>query len=381
MPSTVDTRRPGDPEPGRAGGGSTDRRPGRGHPARAARRMVFVALLAVVGVVGAITLATFALRTSSGVGLQTRVRCPESRESTASGTAVQSGVAASHRKPVPVRVDPGVDERNLVSDGQWTSWLQNTEAEPRRWRLYAARGAENAVRVDPSHWVSTGAIDGGVFVYSKALADGGGDIVWYDLETKRRHKLPEQVNSEADEYAPKLAGEWLLFDRLQVDDPSMELLMYNLRTGKTRTLARGYNGGAWIEPGQLSCTYATWTREREQFSGNDVFLHDIPANKTVTIPRGAPFQFSPVVTSDGTVYFSRTSKFSNCATAPVELVRYPPGGPAQVLRRFPRGILVLASDVIEHPDGSRDIYFTTIRCHAPERRQGDIYKIVDAGQP
>lgn len=73
----------------------------------------------------------------------------------------------------------------------------------------------------------------------------------------------------------------------------MELLLYNLRTGKTRTLARGYNGGAWIEPGQVSCSYATWSRGREQPSGNDVFLHDIPAHETVTIPRGAPFQFSP----------------------------------------------------------------------------------------
>jgi hypothetical protein len=383
MPSTQDARHPGDPEPGAAGGGgSADRGPGREHPARGARRMVFVALLAVVGVAGAITLGTVTLRTSSGAGLQTRARCPESRESTASGTAVRSDHAAdSHPKPVPVRVVPGVDERDLVSDGRWTSWLQNTEAEPRRWRLYAARGAENPVRVDPSHSVSTGAIDGGILVYSKALADGGGDIVWYDLATKRRHQLPEEVNSEADEYAPKLAGEWLLFDRLQVDDPSMELLLYNLRTGKTRTLARGYNGGAWIEPGQLSCRYATWSREREQLSGNDVYLHDIPAHKTVRIPRGAPFQFSPVVTSDGTLYFSRTSTFSNCTTAPVELVRYPPGGPARVLRRFPPGTLGLASDVIEHPNGSRNIYVTTIRCDAPERRQGDIYKIVDTGQP
>lgn len=381
MPSTVDTRRPGAPERGDEGGGSTDRRPGRGHPAGAARRLIFVALLAVVDVVGAITLGAVALRTSSGAGLQTRARCPESRDITASGPAVLSGHAASHPKPVPVRVDPGVDERNLVSDGHWTSWLQNTEAEPRLERLYAARGAEDAAPVDESPWVSTGAIDGGILVYSMALADGDGDIVWYDLETKRRDKLPEQVNSEADEYAPKLAGEWLLFDREQVDDPSMELLLYNLRTGKTWTLARGYNGGAWIEPGQVSCRYATWSRERGQFSGTDVFLHDIPANKTVTIPRGAPFQFSPVVTSDGTLYFSRTGKFSSCATAPVELVRYPPGGPARVLRRFPPGILVLASDVIQHPDGTRDIYVTTIRCHAPERREGDIYKIVDAGQP
>lgn len=161
----------------------------------------------------------------------------------------------------------------------------------------------------------------------------------------------------------------------------MELLLYNLRTGKTRTLARGYNGGAWIEPGQVSCSYATWSRGRDQPSGNDVFLHDIPAHETVTIPRGAPFQFSPAVTSDGTIYFSRTTKLSPCAAAPVELVRYPPGGPAQVLRRFPRGVLVLASDVIEHRDGSRDVYVTTIRCDAPDRRQGDIYKIVDTGAP
>lgn len=229
--------------------------------------------------------------------------------------------------------------------------------------------------------VANGAIDGGILVYSKALADGSSDIVWYDLETKRRYALLGKVNTEAAEYAPKLAGEWLLFSREQTDDPSMELLLYNLRTGKTRTLARGYNDGAWIEPGQMSCSYATWSREREQFSGNDVFLHDIPANETVTIPRGAPFQFSPVVTSDGTVYFSRTTKLSNCATAPVELVRYPPGGPAQVLGRFPRGVDVLATEVTEHPDSSRDVYVTTLRCDAPDRSQGDIYKIVDTDPP
>ena len=87
----------------------------------------------------------------------------------------------------------------------------------------------------------------------------------------------------------------------------------------------------------------------------------------------------PEFAADPQAYYSYLRHYG--PTAPVELVRYPPGGPARVLRRFPPGILVLASDVIQHPDGTRDIYVTTIRCHAPERREGDIYKIVDAGQP
>jgi hypothetical protein len=61
---------------------------------------VIVVLLAVVGVVAAITLGIVVSRTSSAPGLQTRAGCPDG---TASGKGVDSDVAASHPQPVPVR--------------------------------------------------------------------------------------------------------------------------------------------------------------------------------------------------------------------------------------------------------------------------------------
>lgn len=269
-------------------------------------------------------------------------------------------------------VDPAVAEWDYARDDAWMSWVQNSQDHPKRQTLYAAGPTGKPIRIaGPS--AGNGSIDHHALVYWNSV-DGDSDLYWYDLERNHGGTFSRAVNTNAAEYAPQLSGEWMLFSREHYDD--MEIMLYNLRTRMVIELDRGYNGGAWLEPGQLTCGHATWSRERNGTAGSDVFVYDIASHRTVRMPRGAAIQQSPSVTADGTVYFIRMPALSECPHRQ-ELVKYPPGGPSTVLYRFPPQAPVGPTYVDERPDGSRHIYFSTDQCGGPGRWAADVYEIVD----
>ncbi len=256
-----------------------------------------------------------------------------------------------------------------AADDEHIAWSQATRRSP-RWALYLQQPGEPRVRVNRAHTQGfSGGLDGDTFVYQEVRRRQS-NLQLYDLVDGGRSAPPAGVNTRHWEWHPTISGDWLLFGRRSSAARADLVLLRNLVTGETRELGRLRWGKRTIaEPGQVNENYAVWFRCTPAC---DVFLYDITAGTTTRIPNpDRRQQYSPSITSDGTVYFMRSGR--GCG-ASVRLVRHPLGGPSKVLAPLGAGRDSSRTYALEGDDGTATVLFDRVRCSTGA---WDVLKLID----
>lgn len=111
-------------------------------------------------------------------------------------------------------------------------------------------------------WTMAGGIDRGVLAY--ATGESHGEIRLLDLKTRKHRRLPRGVNTPRVEYHPTISGQWLLFGRVRPSErgylwADTEVVLTNLKTGRSRILATGKNYRTYAYPGQVNGDWVSFT--------------------------------------------------------------------------------------------------------------------------
>ncbi len=234
---------------------------------------------------------------------------------------VPSASAAASVRDRPVRSSP-LDERTPVEGSGYLAWSENRPGHPQQYSVWIRRLGQHAMRVTPLAGVAyAGGIDGDTLVYQQSVGGERSGIRFYDLVTGVSRPAPGPVNSAAEQFGPSLSGRWLLFTRQFAAPAAWRVLLYNLDTGRMRTLDRVSGPFARLaQSGQVAGDYATWQVCTPYCK---VFEYRISTRQTWFVPDpDRHFQYAPSVTSDGSVWFAE----SHSACGGVSIRRYRPGG-------------------------------------------------------
>ena len=166
----------------------------------------------------------------------------------------------------------------------------------------------------------TGGIDRGRLVYQELDATGS-HIRLVDLRTGRALPLPASVRETPPiVWKPTISGPHLLFGRL---GGGWDILLADLRTGRTTVLARNRHHAGYAVPGQVAGNFAVWLSCSEQAC--NVLEYDIRTKRSHRLPIGNLYRGGvegPSVAPDGTVYYGQGGL--TCGSD-VSLYRYRPG--------------------------------------------------------
>jgi len=194
--------------------------------------------------------------------------------------------------------------------------------------------------------------------------NGDSNIRIYDAATGQRDRLDARVNTPAWEYQPSVSGPWLVFGRLNARArPDVRtLVLYNMDTGERRVLDSftGNIDHGWIDDGQVNGDWVVWQKATHGTSW-DVYRYQISTGTTELVPRPAGrYDYVPAVAPDGTMYFARSG--NGCAVL-ATFRRYDTNGVLTSLGRLPAGRdAAYHSFVSQLPDGSRRLYYDSLRC-------------------
>ncbi len=332
-------------------------------------------LSAYTGTQGALT--QLACNDDVGAGLQSQIRFPVSAGTTyyfmvagAGGGNLVFALDAAPLALVPVRATLA-QERSPAADATHLAWSQYPRRGPGFVSLYMQEPGGPRIRVNrPRTHGWSGGFAGSSFVYQEASGRQS-NIQLYGVVTGTRSAPPPGVNTAAWEWGPTMTANHLLFGRVLINQGLDRVLLRDLGTGSTVMLdqIRFRNGSVWL--GQVSGNYAVWHRCVRRTGRCNVLVHDIAAGTTTTIPSPARHQYSPSVTSDGTVYFIRSGQ--GCGNT-VRVVRRPLGGPSKVIAAAGVGRDVQATSALANADGTTNVYFDRIRCSTGA---WDVFKVVD----
>jgi hypothetical protein len=303
--------------------------------------------------------------------------CGASLILTAAGSAA-TGITAS--RDVPVRATKADEVRPVASTNAF-AWAVRRWSSPHKahYDTYVQVGKAAPVKVNAP---GTSALPGGISGDTLALEQwhrGRGDIVFYSLSRKRLFAPPGGVNSSrADESAPSLSGQWLLFER--VHGPAVEFALRNLVTGEMmQLLARPLGGRVGPRPGdgtQVNGNFAV-------FSFGRLTVFDIASRKLTGFPPGGVIPelgFSPPsVSRNGTVYAPERYMGGRCGERNGRsLSRLTPSADTYpVVTSVPSGFDIGSSYAVDEGTHTT-IYYTRLNC---ETGRSDIYKTVDANPP
>ena len=250
------------------------------------------------------------------------------------------------------------DERTPVAGGGYLAWAENHPDHPRQYGVYVKRFDGVPHRVNPEGTNAfAGGIDGGTLVYQQA-SGGRSGIRFYDLGTGRSRQAPAAVNSgDARQFGPSLSGRWLLFTR-QFSEPTVwKILLYDLDSGRMRTLGR-YSGpyARFAQSGQVAGDWATWQICSPYCK---VFEYRISTRQTWFVPNPEQrFHYAPAVTDDGTVYYA----VSHAACGSVTVERYRPGGTGVTVAALPEHTDLSFMSARERRDGHVELLYDATSC-------------------
>jgi len=277
---------------------------------------------------------------------------------------VLPGAALAKLLPqTPLRTNPPpVNEQSPSAAPGYFAWVQNSRSHPRLYNLYAQHNGRTRLRINPAGTQAgegTG-IDATTLVYTQRHG-AKFSIMMFDLQTKHRFAPPAGVNTPNIEDEPTISGDWLLFHRQnRATAPgtnSATILLRNLTTGATRTLATVPQGG-FLEAGQVNGDWAVFTKSVNDRRFN-VWLYQISTKSLTLVPNPRDKVHSAAAVNPfGTVYFEESG--SACGSnATVEV--YPIGGPMITAGTLRPGIDMFHPFLFEH--GSTDSFqFAKLHC-------------------
>jgi hypothetical protein len=268
------------------------------------------------------------------------------------GTRTIEGVAARLLRGIPRGLGSTIYP---TGSGGYRAWSASTDLAPLHFNAYVSAPGETPVRINPTGTQAyTGDIDGTTLVYSERRARRG-EVKLYDLVAETTAE-PPGINTKADEWAPSLSGDRLLFGR--ASGSTERILLADLGTGAIRELdsARGVR---YVQPGNVSGDYAVWIRCPRSIHCS-AFRRDLVSGTTLRLPNPrARAQYAVSVTEDGTVYFVQ-SRHVLCGGR-ASLWRYRDGVRTRLLA-LPDGRDVATTDPVANLDGTTTLVYDRIVC-------------------
>jgi hypothetical protein len=280
-------------------------------------------------------------------------------------TAVAAPLQESAVKAKP----PPVNEESASQAAGALAWVQNSRLHPHIYDLWAQVNGGARFRVNPANTqagLGTG-IDGHTLVFTQVHGSRS-SIRLFDLQTRRESGPPAGVNTANAEDEPTASGGWLLYHRTeQGSSPGQQVLLTNLSTGATRTLASVPGRLGFLEAGQVNGDWAVWTQSVNGTRFN-VWRYRISTRTTALVPNpGNRVHSAAAVNPNGTVYFEQSG--SACgAGATIEV--YPVGGPVTSGGTLPAGIDLFHPYLYEHSP-TDDYLFARVHCGTGAT---DVYK-------
>jgi hypothetical protein len=158
----------------------------------------------------------------------------------------------------------------------------------------------------------------------------------------------------------------------------LKLVLYDRRSGRSTVLAEVDPRHGFLDSDQVNGDWLVWeycAASHGKFTDCDVIRYRISTEHAVRLPNPGVQQYSPAVTSDGTVYYIRGAghAYWKCG-AHTRLVRYPVGGPATTIASVGDGMDVFAQFALEGQYGLVTDYFDETRCRDG---RSDIFKLDD----
>jgi hypothetical protein len=257
----------------------------------------------------------------------------------------------------------------------------NRRFAPRSYDLFLIDSGDNRIRVNrPGTQGNAGGIDGTTVIYREWSLAGGGKTVLYDTGTRAYTELPLAL----DPAEPTISGSWVLYDNGS-QSGTTHVSLYNIATGEQREIATADGPDESVYAGQVAGDWAAWGRVG--IYNNEVYLTNIPTGQTVRIPRhrGVVDNYSPAVTTAGTVYFGRDRpcrRHCPSATSPKghnQLVEQRRGAPQRIVAKLPRGVDV--DNLYAEPRGARTRVLYSRFSWLPHERStyGDLFAFTAAG--
>jgi len=270
---------------------------------------------------------------------------------------VDDAAAAEASKPVPVLGGPADDHSYSAVEG-YRAWIHAPRGtyhlivKPTGEKRYVvAKGDDVGAGTD----LALGTTLGDVLVFTGPGRRGDyGNVRIWDLDEERLIRTPEGVNTRDPEAAAAISGHHLLFGRdpRQLGHLSQVVLM-DITTGRSKILARSSQGAG---PDSINGDWATYTVCDK--STCDVFRYRISTGHARKVPHGPTRSLSSsVVTSNGTVYLTRSSPD---ACGGDSIVRWTPEG-RRTLARFADRFGVGGTDVLVE-GRSTTLFFTRATC-------------------
>lgn len=252
-------------------------------------------------------------------------------------------------------VTPGGDR---VGGKLFIGWSQAPRSHPNRHKALVKRGSRKPIRLNrPGTRGYMGGIDGQVAVYQE-ITPGDSDIRRYNLKTGDRAGVA--FNGSRWDFGPSISGRFILFGRNSLFD---SVILFNKKTGKSRTLAKAKNPGnrttPLVTPGQVNGDFAVFTRCGKNGFPCDVIRYRISTRQFVKVPRPRPFHYAPSVAKNGTIYFVGSGSGCGVNTA---IYRRRNGNTTRIAKLGGKNEVSDHTFAIPRAGGGTDVFFSRVRC-------------------
>ncbi len=262
-----------------------------------------------------------------------------------------------------------------VADGLATAWSSTSAGGVAEAFFLPATGARQSFRRAGQSFLSQGLSGGRAILQHLTLRGSRYDsnIELWQLAPRRRLTLPRSVTSAGWEWGGALSGDWLLYQRGEVDARSKAIHLVNVATGARRTVLTVVGRTAYLEANDVNGDYAAFHRCKPRCRS---YSYQLSTRQTTSLlPPAGRSDYAPTVLADGTLYFVRSA--AGCGRL-VRIMRLDVGAtePVQVAR-VPAGLDVAKMDATTVA-GSRLVYTERFSCRKGDRA---IRRIVEAPAP
>jgi hypothetical protein len=257
--------------------------------------------------------------------------------------------------------------------GGWLAWTQGPTTPPSPYipsgAVLLRRPDGRVRRIEPTGTVTgSGGLDRTTLVL-QVVRGGASDVARVDLASGRLTRFGPGIDTRRWEWRPTISGHRLLFGRIDFETGAYEVVLADLRTGRTAVLARVAGHGAYAAPGQVNGDWAVWSTCPDNVCR--VVRLRISTHRTVAAPPPHGYrnwQVAPSVARNGDVYYGVSY---GCTS--FRLVRWH-GAAVTPVVRLPRGVAIGSTFVDDTAGGRARVLYDRVRCGRHER--SDVYEVV-----
>jgi hypothetical protein len=262
-----------------------------------------------------------------------------------------------------------------LADGLALAWSSTGAGGVAEAFFLPATGARQSFRRARESFLSQGLSGGRAIVQHLSLRGTRFDsnLELWQLAPKRRLSLPASVTTSRWEWGGALSGDWMLYQRGEVDARTKAVHLVNVVTGARRTLISAVGRSTYLEANDINGDFAAFHRCKPRCRS---YVYQVSTRRTRSIaPPAGRSDYAPAVLDDGTLYFVRSA--AGCGKL-VRIMRLDAGATEPVeVRKVPTGLDITKMDITRFA-GTRLLYAERFSC---KRGGSEIRRLVEAPPP